>query len=79
MGYPTKLLSFLYDFYNITAKCSLKEKMEEKINKKNIFIKNDDTSNLKKSLVDIPDLLKANFRHSKNIEYFNELILPKKS
>ena len=53
--------------------------MEKKINKKNIIIKNDDTSNVKKSIVDIPDLLKANFRHSKSIGNFNKLILPKKS
>jgi hypothetical protein len=75
MGYPTKLLSFLYDFYNITAKCYLKEKIEVKINKKNISIKNDDTSNLRKSIVDIPDLLKANFRYSNYLGNFNKLIL----
>ena len=79
MGYPTKLLSFLYDFYNITAKCSVKEKIEEKINKKNILIKKDDDSNLQKSIIDIPDLLKANFKHSKNSESFNKLLLRKKS
>ena len=79
MGYPTKLLSFLYDFYNITAKCSLKEKMEEKINKKNIFIKKNDDSSPKKSIIDIPDLLKANFKHSKNTDSINKLLQRKKS
>ena len=36
MGYPTRLLSFLYDFYNITSKCSLKEKLKAKIKKNNV-------------------------------------------
>ena len=82
MGYPTKLLSFLYDFYNITAKCSLKEKIEEKLNKKNIHIKKDEYSNLKKSIVDISDLLKVNLKYSKsfkNPDNFNKLLLRKKS
>jgi hypothetical protein len=31
MEYPTKLLSFLKNFYNITAKCVLKEKIIRKV------------------------------------------------
>ena len=33
-NYPTKLLSFMKDFYSITAICSLKEKIEDKKNEK---------------------------------------------
>ena len=31
MNYPTKLLNFLHNFYNITSKCILKENLKEKM------------------------------------------------
>ena len=38
-NYPTKLLSFVKDLYSITAVCSLKEKIDEKLNfKKNTSV-----------------------------------------
>ena len=39
LEYPTKFLSFLGDFYNITAKCNIKENIENKliIKKQNCF------------------------------------------
>ena len=40
LEYPTRLLSFLNDFYNINAKCGIKEKIEAKKNDKNLFESN---------------------------------------
>ena len=37
--YPTKLLNFLFGFYNITAKCSIKEKIQNIYNIKNERLK----------------------------------------
>ena len=59
MEYPTRLLSFLNDFYNITAKCNLEEKIDSFIQKKNNEEKqeeNNDFPNLKKSSLKLSGL-----------------------
>ena len=80
MGYPTRLLSFLYDFYNITSKCSLKEKLKAIIKKKNIGkILSEDVEKSKedKTIFETVDSYKTdNFEF---IEDFNEKTLRKKS
>ena len=80
MGYPTRLLSFLYDFYNITSKCSLKEKLKTKIKKKNIekFVFNGkEKSKADKTIYETADSFKSdNFDF---IEDINEKTLKKKT
>ena len=69
MGYPTRLLSFLYDFYNITSKCSLKEKLEAKIKKKNIgklFYKDKEKSKEDKTFYETADSFKSDFNEDIN-------------
>jgi len=80
MGYPTKLLSFLYDFYNITSKCSLKDKLKAKIRNKNIgktFYKEKDKSKTDKILFDTVDSNKS--ENLDFIEDINEKTLRKRS
>ena len=80
MGYPTRLLSFLYDFYNITSKCSLKEKLKTKIKKKNIekfVFKGKEKSKADKTIYETADSFKSdNFDF---IEDINEKTLKKKT
>ena len=80
MGYPTRLLSFLYDFYNITSKCSLKEKLKTKIKKKNIekFVFNGkEKSKADKTIYETADSFKSdNFDFMEDI---NEKALKKKT
>ena len=63
LEYPAQLLNFLNKFYNITAKTRLKEKIEKKINLKNLHLKNNnilenDNNNEKNFPFEISDLEK---------------------
>ena len=58
MEYPTKLLGFLKNFYNITAKCILEEKIKEKIKAKN------NTKNIKSEIPENLTLANNNKRNT---------------
>ena len=51
--YPTKFLSFLSDFYNITAKCNIKENIENKLIQKKNYLENINILNEDNKLKDI--------------------------
>ena len=75
--YPTRFLSFLNDFYNISAKCGIKEKIERKMYEKkkiefesNQFLIEDEKKELNENC-DISDSERGNFKESGFFEEFN--------
>jgi hypothetical protein len=71
--YPTKLLFFLNDFYNITAKCMLKEKIKEQSNKEKKKANNilDITRSNRPSIKSNQKTSENNLIKKRNTENFN--------
>ena len=71
LEYPTQLLSFLNNFYNITTKCNIKEKLEKKICIKNIEKTQNDLKSKADFSYEISSLNKTNIKDSGFFEDFN--------
>ena len=73
LEYPTRLLGFLNDFYNINAKCGIKEKIEAKKNDKNLFESNILKENEQQEINEVCDISVSEAGDIKESGFFGDL------